>query len=91
MRSAALLSVMVMGFMNASAMAADPAQPAPTPAAAPYDENQMVCRTMEHPTGTRLGARRECRTQKEWNDAMREHQDMTNKLETRGKVGPNGG
>ena len=46
------------------------------PAAAPghaNDPDRVVCQTGPAPTGTRIGATRECHTQREW-DRMREEQ-----------------
>ena len=34
------------------------------------EPDQIVCRTMDPPTGTRLGARRVCRTQRQWDGAV---------------------
>jgi hypothetical protein len=82
--------------MGSSAMAEDPAQSAPAaapaaavaPAAAPAeDPNKMVCRSLEAPTGSRLGTRRECKTQKEWDDARLQSQRDVSHLETSGQMG----
>jgi hypothetical protein len=48
----------------ALAMSAAAAVPASTSAAA--DPNAKVCRKLPPPTGTRLGSRRVCKTQAEW-------------------------
>lgn len=63
-----LVSVAGLTMLGAGAMA-DPAQTTTdtTQSAAPSaDDNKTVCKAMPAPTGTRLGSRRECRTQKEW-------------------------
>ena len=66
---------------------ADAAAPAPAPAAVSTDASKaseldkMVCRQMEPATGTRIGARRECRTQREWDDIRQQSQKETNKME----------
>jgi hypothetical protein len=38
------------------------------------DGNQIVCKSMAPPTGTRLGARRICQTQKQWDAQMKQDQ-----------------
>ena len=77
MRGSAIFSVAVLVLLGTRAMA-DPSSPPNSEMAAQThatdDQDKVVCRTLEPPTGTRLGARRECRTQKEWNDLMQEHQ-----------------
>lgn len=41
-------------------------QTSPTPAATPADPNARVCRKVQAPTGSRVTAKRECRTAHEW-------------------------
>jgi hypothetical protein len=61
---------------------ADPAPvttPVNTPDAAsagtnPSDPNEIVCRSMAPPTGTRLGTRRVCQTRHEWEMQYQETQ-----------------
>jgi hypothetical protein len=38
------------------------------------DGNQIVCKTMAPATGTRLGTRRICQTQKQWDAQMQQDQ-----------------
>jgi hypothetical protein len=68
-----------------SAALADAAAPAPAPAATTTtnsgDLDKMVCRTLTPATGTRLGVRRECRTQREWDDIRQQSQKETNRME----------
>ena len=104
MRKLALLLVSTAGLivMGSSAMAEDPAQPAPAaPAAAPAaaapapaattsDLDKVVCRNMEAATGTRLGARRECKTQREWDDARLQTQKEIGQMQSSGNLGPRG-
>lgn len=96
MRKPCLLLISVSGLMlwGVGAMA-DPVQTAPTtqavPAAPAADSNKMVCKSESPPTGTRLGNRRICRTQGEWDDIQRQQQQMTSKMEIKGHMGgPNG-
>ena len=48
------------------------AQPATTTPAAPVDPDKKICKTIKE-TGSRLGGKRECRTQAEW-DRIAEEQ-----------------
>jgi hypothetical protein len=89
---------LVGASMFASAAVADPATPASSaavPAAAPAtapvatnDPNRMVCRTMDAKTGSRIGARRECRTQREWDDIRQQDQHSLEKMQARDALGP---
>jgi hypothetical protein len=54
------------------------------------DLDKIVCKTMDPPTGTRLGGRRECMTQREWNDRTRQDRQQIEKSQTVG-VNPSGG
>ena len=89
MRKFALLLVSTIGLsIAASAAMADAAAPAPaTPAAQPApaataaDLDKMVCRNLAAETGTRIGNRRECRTQREWDDIRMQSQKTTNHME----------
>ncbi len=47
------------------------AQTATQPA---VDADKTVCRTMPPPTGSRIGTRRECHTQGEWDQMQRQNQ-----------------
>jgi hypothetical protein len=79
-------------------MAEDPAQPAPAaPAAAPSaapaavaDPDKVVCRSMDAPTGTRLGTRRECKTQRQWDDARLQTEKEISNMQSSGNLGPRG-
>ena len=86
MRKFGLLMVTVAGMAFAgSAAMADAAPPPPAPAATDAaktsDLDKMVCRTMAPATGTRIGARRECRTQREWDDIRQQSQKITSQME----------
>lgn len=86
MRATLILSIAVSGLLLASAAArADAPPPAPAQqAAATSDGDKMVCRSFAAKTGSRLGARRECRTQREWDDIQHQQQDETSKMQARG-------
>jgi hypothetical protein len=88
MRASLIFPIAVSGLLLASAtVRADspPPPPAPAqPAAATSDGDKMVCRTLAAKTGSRLGARRECRTQREWDDILHQQQDETSKMQSRG-------
>lgn len=95
MRKFGLLMVTVAGMAFAgSAAMADAAPPAPAPmstdAAKTSDLDKMVCRTMAPATGTRIGARRECRTQREWDDIRAQSQKETSQMEVSHRTSPSG-
>jgi hypothetical protein len=93
-RKFGLLMVTVAGLVAAGSSAmADAAPPPPAPAATeaakPGDLDKMVCRTMLPATGTRIGARRECRTQREWDDIRQQSAKETDKMQgNRGIAAP---
>lgn len=93
--------VICLALASAFAMASAAADPTPnaagstTPAAAPAqptidlsDPNRMVCRTLGARTGSRIGGRRECRTQREWDDIRQQDQHSLEKMQTRDARGP---
>jgi hypothetical protein len=49
--------------------------------------DQVVCRSEATTTGTRLGARRECHTEREWKRQRQEAQRITDKAQTIGDTG----
>jgi hypothetical protein len=95
-RKFGLLMISVAGMVVAgSAALADAAPPPPAPAATSDAAKQseldkMVCRQMAPATGTRIGARRECRTQREWDDIRQQSQKETSKMEGNA-MGPRSG
>jgi hypothetical protein len=81
--------------MSATVAAADPApaaptQPAATTSSAQADADKIVCRTEPPATGSRLGSRRTCRTQREWDDIREQSQKETSKMEIGTPIGPRG-
>ncbi len=90
MRCSAVVLAGFVGLLGLSfAAVADPGAPAAAapaaaaPAAAPAvtaqvdDPNEVICKTMAPTTGTRLGARRECQTRREWDaDQARAEQNL---------------
>src|SRR5450432_2619560 len=85
MRIAILLAVISLGAASLSVGAyADPAQVGDQAQAAASDADQMVCRTMAPTTGTRLGAHRECHSQREWDAQQEESQKALADKQTRG-------
>jgi len=86
MQNVILRAVAVTGLLVcANGALADQAPPPPAQAAAaPNTGDKMVCRNLAAQTGSRLGGRRECRTQKEWDDIQHQQQDETSKMQTRG-------
>jgi hypothetical protein len=75
MRFSALLiaSSLAVGVLPGVAFA-DPAQSADPAQASNSDPNQIVCKSLPPPTGTRLGGGRECHTQRDWDNQMKEAQ-----------------
>jgi hypothetical protein len=64
---------MSVSFLTAALLlVAAQAQPATTTPAAPVDPDKKICKTIKE-TGSRLGGKRECRTQAEW-DRIAEEQ-----------------
>jgi len=55
-----------------------------TPAATDPDADKVVCRSMDPPTGSRLGARRECHTQREWDQMQRQNQQEIQRAQSMG-------
>jgi hypothetical protein len=71
------------------------AMPAPAATAAAADSSavnldEVVCRTVAAPTGSRLGGGRECHTVRQWNQRERESQDLTRQQERIGFAVPGG-
>src|ERR1700754_4456282 len=87
-RKFALLLVSTAGLVLGSAAAyADEPTAAPTDAAQATnsaDLDKMVCKSMDPPTGSRLGSRRECHTQREWDDRMRRAREQTEQQQNSG-------
>jgi hypothetical protein len=74
--------------LAASAMA----QTAPTTSSTPAtptdaDMDQVVCHSMPPPTGSLLGAHRECHTQREWTARQQQAEQEIEKTQ-RGEQGP---
>jgi hypothetical protein len=55
------------------------------------DPNKVVCKTLEPPTGSRLGARRQCLTQQQWDQMRKQAQENVNRLEMKGHEANVGG
>ncbi|HWA92570.1 MAG TPA: hypothetical protein VG889_21240 [Rhizomicrobium sp.] len=96
MRKFGLLLVSVAGLaICGTAAMADAAQPASdaTQAASTTNDSDLdkiVCRSMGAPTGSRLGARRECKTQREWDDIRRQNEKEVSKMQARDSLSPQG-
>jgi len=60
-----------------------------TPAATPTDADldQVVCHSMPAPTGSLLGAHRECHTQREWNARQEQAEQDINRSQQVGRSG----
>ena len=53
---------------------ADPSQPEATAQATQTDPDAIVCKQTSAPTGTRIGASRECHSQREWDEREKDSQ-----------------
>ena len=90
MRLSALLIASSLAFASGAA-AADPAQPdEPNTASSPYLD-EVICRNVTPPTGTRLGGGRECHTRRDWDNRMKQAQRVLQQKQVRGKVGTDAG
>lgn len=86
----ALLMIAAVAF-TAPVLAEDAAVP---PAAAPAAQgdstsdtsflDRVVCRKLAPPTGTRLGARKICQTEREWRDLEQRSQDNVARSQQKG-------
>lgn len=95
MRKFALLLVSTAGLMVLGGVArAEGSQASPdavqvVPAG---DPDKLVCKSLAPPTGTRLGSRRECKTQREWDDIQRQARQQVEQQQSNGfKSGIPGG
>jgi hypothetical protein len=73
-------------IISSSAAMADPAAAAPpaaTDAASTADLDRIECRTTAPETGTRLGAKRQCRTVRDWNELRDRAQKTLNDVQSR--------
>jgi hypothetical protein len=87
-------SAAVLSISNA---VADPPAATSTPTATTAqpvtdanDPDKVVCRTKAAKTGSRLGATRECRTQREWDNIMAQNQREIEKMQANGNLSPQG-
>lgn len=51
------------------------------------DKSAIICRTLPPETGTRMGARRICHTEAEWEAQSRDGQDATRTLQQKSTMG----
>lgn len=80
-----------------SAALADPAATSAPPAvvtqpasATTSDADKMVCRSKAAKIGSRLGATRECRTQREWDAISTQDRREIEKMQAGGNLSPQG-
>jgi hypothetical protein len=74
--------------VTASTTAAAPVMSTPATAVAANDPKQIVCRQMEPETGTRLGSRRICQTNAQWDETTRETQENMRQMLQHGSTQP---
>jgi hypothetical protein len=89
-RTSIALLIGIGGLLGSSLIALGdpaPATPATAPAAAAApisDPNEIICKTMDPATGTRLGARRVCQSAAQWNADQQQAQRELQLNQTRG-------
>jgi len=91
----ALLIASIATLTVSSALADPPASSAPSavatqPASATNDGDKMVCRSKAAKIGSRLGATRECRTQREWDAISAQDRHEIQKMQSTGNLAPQG-
>ena len=90
------VATVVMLLLFTARSPADPVQQPETqatatpaqPATATPDPDALVCRTMPPKTGSLLGGRRECRTQREWDDIHQQNRREIEKMQDRTMMKP---
>ena len=93
MRGTRLAIVSLLGVLALSGAAVGqttgtPAQPMSFPAQPPSgDKDQIICRDTPAATGTRLRGERQCRTKRDWDQQMRDSQDILNYWQKQGMLG----
>lgn len=81
-----------VGQPTPSAPPAATSAPATASTAASEDMDRIVCKQGDPPTGTRLGARRICQTNREWDAQMRrDQQELERQQQLGGTSGMPGG
>ena len=95
MRISVIGAVIAVSFGMASTVLAEEA-PAPTPSSDPTvntaqqpvvpdpEGDKVVCRKEEAATGTRIGSRKICKTQREWDQIERESQQAVQRAQDAG-------
>ena len=82
MRTQALLVLAISCAAFVSPSLAQTASPAAAPTSA--DPDRVVCHSLPPPTGSRLGSRSVCHTQREW-DQIRQHDaEVLNSMQMKG-------
>jgi hypothetical protein len=86
MRCVHLAIVSMVGILALSGGAL--AQTTSAPAQPPQDDpDQIVCKETPPPTGTRLGAMRECHTKRDWDQRQKDSQSAAAHAEQMGLMG----
>lgn len=87
MRTGIAIVIVTSALLAAGSALAGEAVAAPP---AQTDSSQIVCRQMDPPTGTRLGGRRVCKTEGEWERDRQQAQDDLSKTQIQRGVNGNG-
>jgi hypothetical protein len=89
----ALVAALAVSALPWSAVAEPTTTPegSATAVAAGNDADHIVCRTLPAPTGSRLGAPRECHSQREWDRMRQEQQNMLSRQQIERGIDKSGG
>lgn len=93
MRNLIVPAVAIAGLLTFGnpAWAEEAEQTAAAPEQAQVKEDPIVCKLMAPRTGSRLGARKECRPQSEWDRIWRESSEAVTNKQLRGLQSPTPG
>jgi hypothetical protein len=82
-----LLSVLALSGVAVGQTTGTPAQPMSFPTQPPSDDkNQIICKIVPAATGTRLRGERQCHTKRDWDQQMRDSQDILNYWQKQGML-----
>lgn len=88
------MRISIIGCLAGSALLLAGAAHAADTAAAQTETtngNQIVCRHLPPPTGTRIGGRRVCKTAREWDQLRADNQKTTREIQAKGILSKHSG
>ena len=94
MRASLIVAIgMAAGFSSLGAVPATSqtpqAEPADTETDATNAGNEIICRRVAPPTGSRIGPRNVCKTRHEWDQITAESRDVVENIGNRSRIGGN--